>query len=149
MTSESSRSYSEHMLVGVIHPGWEEHIDEHADELAKLLGLDRDVLDFSTFSLDMVEGRILSRWDNKSFQEQRAALFSPLLAYAGEIVRRSVDGAWLITKHEETGTLEPWIVDEYQQRYDIMGLVVPFINDLNNLCLRAAVEVIPKLPKKK
>ncbi|RCS43917.1 hypothetical protein DTL42_18180 [Bremerella cremea] len=140
---------SEHMLKGVITPGWEEHIDQHVDQLANLPGLDRDILDFSTFSLDMVEGRILSRWDNKSFQEQRAALFSPLLAYAGEIVRRSVfEGAWLITKDEETGTLEPWIVDEYDRKYYIMGLVVPFINDLNNLCLRARVEVIPKLPKK-
>ncbi|PQO37543.1 hypothetical protein DTL21_06255 [Bremerella cremea] len=137
-----------HILHGIIHDKWENHIDEHVDELANLLGLDRDILDFSTFSLEMVEGRILSRWSNKSFQEQQESLFSPLLAYAGEIVRRSVCGEWLIIEDKNTGTLEPWIVDEYRRRYDIIRLVHPFMDDLNSLCLKARVEVTPKLPQK-
>lgn len=138
--------YSEHILQDVIYPGWEQEVPKHVEALGTLLDLDEQVLDFGVLGLPFIEDRILARWSNKSLQQQRATLFSPLLAYVGEIVRRQVDGQWLILKDRESGTLEPWIADELGRRYDVMSILDPMIDGADFLGLKAMAEIIPKLP---
>ncbi|GAA4441220.1 hypothetical protein GCM10023155_46720 [Bremerella cremea] len=140
---------SAHILHGILSSDWSSNIDAHIGELADVLEIEGECLDHSLPSLNLVEQRIVNNWSGRSFYDQRKYLFSPLLAYTGEIVRRALDGEWLIENDSETNTLVPWVVDKFSRRYYLLGILDPFDPsgpNIQYLGLGAMVRLIPKCP---
>ena len=136
-----------HMLEGVIDENWLRNLELHIARLATHLGLKNDVLNFTSESLDEIYSTIEREWLDKPLQMQIDFLFSPLLAYCGELVRRQVDGQWDMVMDRVTGTIEPWVVDRLNRRYDIKEVVRPFFDDLRESSMSDTIEYMIRVPK--
>jgi hypothetical protein len=103
-------SVGRHVLADSIPDGREfiPHVEEHIEGLARLLHVERETLDYSVASSDFI--------DDVLIRENRASLlkdewFRGLVAYAGEIIRRNVDGEWIAEYDATSGWWEPVIRD--------------------------------------
>jgi len=98
-----------HMLTGLLPQGphFIEAIPSLIDELAKLLGLPREVLDASIESLHAVDEAL------KKVRPLKQIIYTPnffaaLIAYVGEVMRKQVDGYWRL-REVPGGIYEPYI----------------------------------------
>jgi hypothetical protein len=66
-------------------------VDEHAKGLGKVLRVSSDVLDRSVESLDPISERVLRLRRAKRMTRE---VFTPLVAYVGEVMRLVCDGRW-------------------------------------------------------
>ncbi|MFN8530701.1 MAG: hypothetical protein U0670_19010 [Anaerolineae bacterium] len=86
------------------------------DQLADLLNLSRDELDYTWASLEKVEKKIKHRGRQKSLA---VPIFPALLAYVGEVMRHDVQGEWQMRRSRQDAEVwEPWIVDAREHEYN-------------------------------
>lgn len=102
----SSGRHKEHVRLGinenVLH--WRyysrmrellvDHIDLLIDELARILGMERSVLDGSYASLDVVSARV----EAMGMDEACIAIYDNLVAYIGEVIRGRVPSEWIVDR---------------------------------------------------
>jgi hypothetical protein len=69
-------------------------IDALTDELARCLSISNTQLDFSYKSLDVIS----SKAEDYGFENVRIELYDNLVAYVGEVLRRRVEGHWVVEK---------------------------------------------------
>lgn len=84
-----------------------EMISELIQQLAKLMDVSPEELDFSFQSLEKIDRFAFFQYGQ--FRCLEPYVFEPLVAYCGEIVRRKTGGRWEMKRTPE-GVVEPWIV---------------------------------------
>lgn len=93
-------------------PGGEEfpqYAPHLVDNLATLLKIPGNELDNSLQSLDLVEHKIKHLGRKRCLD---SPIFAALVAYIGEVIRRAVDGRWvMILSNQDDSVWEPWIID--------------------------------------
>jgi hypothetical protein len=100
-----------HVLVGLLTQGkaFAEEIPQLVQQLSHLLTMPLEELDYSEDSVRRVENK-LRRMGRKTWLEP--ALFSSVLAYMTEMLRRSVPAGQIRMRlHDDGKTWEPWVVD--------------------------------------
>lgn len=102
---------AQHILKGHLAYGKDfiKHVPELVDNLATLFNIPRSELDNSLESLYKLNPKVKRRGRKKSLE---MPVFSALVAYIGEVMRRYTNGHWEMWLSWQDGeTWEPWIVD--------------------------------------
>jgi hypothetical protein len=103
-------------------------VPELIDQLAEILGLSRGDLDYGAESLDKVDERVRQRYQRKD--RLKGGIFAPLVAYLGEVIRRTVGGEWRMDLDRAVGWVPKVVVrgdwreycpphDVYEELYEI------------------------------
>jgi hypothetical protein len=102
-------SQEDHLLAGRFPPGpgFPDQIPELLAKLADFLQLADGDLDFSLESLHTLDARLEER--SKPEDRLGSKLFPALVAYLGEVVRQSLDGAWEMRHTRQPDIWEPWV----------------------------------------
>jgi hypothetical protein len=102
----------EHILTGLLPAGkkFVDSIPSLIGQLPDKLKINRKSLDFSWESLTLIDQQVFSRIGRKKCLTPE--LFEPLLAYAGETMRRRKNGKWEMRLSSDGTTWEPWIITD-------------------------------------
>jgi hypothetical protein len=113
MNEEAERQMKEgpkHLLEGRLQHGQHflERVPGLVGSLPQILRLDPTLLDGTESSLDAVDEATRRIGAKRALT---AAVFEPLVAYIGEVMRRTSGGHWEMRLASDGRTWEPWIVD--------------------------------------
>lgn len=103
---------------------WLIHMDTAIHEFKKILQEDmNNIPDYSSESLDILEGWLLSRYSSKEDikRESEAIIFDGSVRYLGEAFRKTLGGRWVINFNDRTD-----VFYGIPQLSDMSGQEVPF-----------------------
>jgi hypothetical protein len=132
-----------HILQGRLPPG--EHfvtaIPDLIQALAVQLKLPFSFFDYSRHSLLALDRLIRERFEPA--QRIEPVLFAPVVAYVGEIIRRTTGGRWDMRQLPQTEIWEPWIVTPSGVEYAPFATVFKELYDHSDEigCLAGAIPV--------
>jgi hypothetical protein len=131
----------QHMLESVQPIGqvFIDSIEDQIANLATLLKLSSDDLDFSFDSLIKLEAKIRHYGFRNTLS---SPVFPALLAYVGEIMRRQINGKWRV--RVQFNVEEPWLVDAEGRVCQPWSQLIMHLEE-GHLSLRDIVEIELKL----
>jgi hypothetical protein len=132
-----------HFLEGLLPSGekFPTTVPDSANLLSEKFRLPIEDLSYTMDSLLAIDRRMSRFLDPQDCV--KAPLFEPLTAYFGEVLRRAVDGEWVMRRDDRDVVWEPWIVTREGREFAPFLMVFEEFNDappdpsLRGLVLRA------------